>query len=282
MLALFAALSGSAIAAGLVTTNQIKNGTIRLIDLHPKTKSALKGQRGLRGPAGASGVAGAQGPAGPAGPVGPRGAQGAQGPVGPQGPKGDTGATGAAGPKGDKGDQGDKGDTGDAGPLVPGNFGPLSYTGQEDKGCFDTDGEHASEGQDVWAHDSADRYFVVTAAQDGSGYFVTRYDANGEFTTIPGAQYARSGPCEAAVYTEAQTGSFNGVWTKKVTGDFDYNPDAAPESHSWDDFLSAVFDGGNVTDVSYEFDYYNSCGDHWRDAYYDGSFTGGGFIGECS
>jgi hypothetical protein len=33
--------------------------------------------------------------------------------------------------------------------------------------------------------------------------------------------------------------------------------------------------------TSYEFDYYNACGDHWRDAFYSASFTGGGSIGNC-
>ena len=33
--------------------------------------------------------------------------------------------------------------------------------------------------------------------------------------------------------------------------------------------------------TSYEFDYYNACNDHWRDAFYGGSFTGGGSIGNC-
>jgi hypothetical protein len=33
--------------------------------------------------------------------------------------------------------------------------------------------------------------------------------------------------------------------------------------------------------TSYEFDYYNACGDHWRDSFYNGSFGGGGFIKDC-
>ncbi len=78
MIALAVALSGTAVAgtAKLITGNQIANGTIKLADLHPGAKAALKGERGAQGPAGA---------------------QGAQGPVGPQG------ATGAKGDKGDKG-----------------------------------------------------------------------------------------------------------------------------------------------------------------------------------
>jgi len=81
MIALAVALSGTAVAgtAKLITGSQIANGTIKLADIHPATKAALKGERGAQGPAGA---------------------QGAQGPVGPQG---------AAGAKGEKGDKGEKG-----------------------------------------------------------------------------------------------------------------------------------------------------------------------------
>jgi len=81
MIALAVALSGTAVAgtAKLITGSQIANGTIKLADLHPSAKTALKGERGATG---------AQGPAG---------AHGVQGPVGPQG------ATGAKGDKGDKG-----------------------------------------------------------------------------------------------------------------------------------------------------------------------------------
>ena len=78
MIALAVALSGTAVAgtAKLITGSQIANGTIKLADLHPGAKAALKGERGAQGPAGS---------------------QGAQGSVGPQG------ATGAKGDKGDKG-----------------------------------------------------------------------------------------------------------------------------------------------------------------------------------
>jgi hypothetical protein len=58
-----------------------------------------------------------------------------------------------------------------------------------------------------------------------------------------------------------------------VSGEFDYNPDATinASSATWDQFIAHVFgDDGNLSPtvdfVSYEFDYYDSCGDHWRDA----------------
>ncbi len=92
-IALIVALTGTAVAASLVTRRQIKDGTIRLADLSPATRKALK----RTGPAGRQGVAGVAGPAGPQGEVGPDGAKGDRG---PPGPKGDTGSGGGPGPNG--------------------------------------------------------------------------------------------------------------------------------------------------------------------------------------
>jgi hypothetical protein len=57
----------SATAAFVVTSANIKNGTIKLADISPGAKRALRGQRGPRGFTGAPGVQGAQGAQGPAG-----------------------------------------------------------------------------------------------------------------------------------------------------------------------------------------------------------------------
>jgi hypothetical protein len=77
LLALVMATTGSAVAASLITSAQIKDGTIQTKDVSKKAKAALKGK---------AGAAGAQG------------IQGAQGLKGDKGDKGDTGpATGAAG-----------------------------------------------------------------------------------------------------------------------------------------------------------------------------------------
>jgi hypothetical protein len=65
------AIGGTATAAKLITSSDIKNGTIKAKDLSKGAKRALKGKRG------------ATGPAGPAGPIGPAGPAGAQGPPGP-------------------------------------------------------------------------------------------------------------------------------------------------------------------------------------------------------
>lgn len=78
MIALAVALSGTAVAgtAKLITGSQIANGTIKLADIHPAAKAALKGDRGAQG---AAGVQGAQGPAGPQGATGAKGEQGEKG-----------------------------------------------------------------------------------------------------------------------------------------------------------------------------------------------------------
>jgi hypothetical protein len=48
--------AGSATAAFVVTSKNIKNGTIQLVDISPRAKKALRGQRGLRGPQGRQGI----------------------------------------------------------------------------------------------------------------------------------------------------------------------------------------------------------------------------------
>jgi len=75
-----------------------------------------------------------------------------------------------------------------------------------------------------------------------------------------------------------------------MTG-FDYNPDATSPDETWVGFLGAVFglppaiaDPNGATPaptISYEFDYYNACGDHWRDSFYAGAFHASGSILDC-
>jgi hypothetical protein len=74
LIALIVAMSGSAVAATLITSKQIKDGTIQTKDLSAKARKSLRSASGSPGP------------------QGPRGAEGPQGPAGPQGPKGDPGA----------------------------------------------------------------------------------------------------------------------------------------------------------------------------------------------
>ena len=74
--ALVLAASGSAVAASIITSAQIKNGTIQLRDINSKARKALKGQTGPQGPAGAKGAPGAKGATGATGATGPAGAPG--------------------------------------------------------------------------------------------------------------------------------------------------------------------------------------------------------------
>jgi hypothetical protein len=166
-----------------------------------------------------------------------------------------------------------------------GVFGPVHLVDQPDHGCATDD-----PGQDPWARDTMDRFFTVEPAEDATGFIVTRYDVNGTFTTVAGGQHP--GCADAAVFgATTESGTWNGVWTRKISGNFDYNPDAAmPADPSWDNFIADVFTDSagpapTVDEVSYEFDYYLPCAaagsDHWRDAFYGGVFTAEGTIGDC-
>jgi hypothetical protein len=86
VIALIMAMSGSAVAASLITSKQIKDGTIQTKDISKKARAQLAAK--------ASSVPGPQGPAGPAGPKGDKG------------DKGDPGATGLAGAPGKDGTNG--------------------------------------------------------------------------------------------------------------------------------------------------------------------------------
>jgi len=88
--AVIAAASGTA-ATMVITSKNIKNGTIQTVDISAKAQRALRGNEGPAGPAGPAGVAGPTGPAGPAGGTGPAGPTGADGPQGPQGLQGNAG-----------------------------------------------------------------------------------------------------------------------------------------------------------------------------------------------
>jgi hypothetical protein len=73
--AVVAAASGTA-ATIVVTSKNIKNGTIQDVDISAKAKRVLKGQRGPAGSQGAQGPQGVQGPQGTQGPQGDKGPQG--------------------------------------------------------------------------------------------------------------------------------------------------------------------------------------------------------------
>jgi Collagen triple helix repeat (20 copies) len=71
--------AASATAAFVVTSKNIKDGTIQTVDISAKAKRALKGNRGPRGFRGPQGAPGAQGPAGAQGPPGTPGTPGPPG-----------------------------------------------------------------------------------------------------------------------------------------------------------------------------------------------------------
>jgi hypothetical protein len=100
-LALFAALGGSAYAAGTITGKNIKDGTITGRDIKNRSLDAEKlSPAALTSLANARGPAGTQGPNGANGPTGPQGLKGGTGPVGPKGDTGPAGPQGPAGPSG--------------------------------------------------------------------------------------------------------------------------------------------------------------------------------------
>ena len=121
MLALFASLSGGAIAAKLITGKGIKDGSLQAKDLSGAARTSLQGQ------VGASGAAGPKGDTGAPGATGAAGAGGSGGPAGAQGPAGTNGSNGAAGPTGSAGQNGAAGPTGQNG--TAGTIGPTGQNG---------------------------------------------------------------------------------------------------------------------------------------------------------
>ena len=104
LLALVMAMTGSAVAASLITSKQIKDGTIQTRDISRKALASLKTT---------AAVAPAPGPAGPAG---AQGASGAKGDKGDKGDSGDQGLRGLTGPS-DGYSVGNPSDSGSTGPL---------------------------------------------------------------------------------------------------------------------------------------------------------------------
>ena len=88
-----AQITGSQIKDGTIDSRDIKNGTIKLVDLASSTRVTLKGRKGDTGATGPAGPQGATGATGAAGQQGARGATGAAGPAGPAGPAGNAAVT---------------------------------------------------------------------------------------------------------------------------------------------------------------------------------------------
>jgi hypothetical protein len=105
IVALVAALTGAAFAAGGLTKSQEKRVT-----------AIAKKYAGKKGPKGPKGATGPAGPAGPAGAPGAAGAKGDPGAAGAKGPTGATGPTGVAGTAGATGPTGAAGICSEANP----------------------------------------------------------------------------------------------------------------------------------------------------------------------
>jgi hypothetical protein len=76
LLALFVVLGSSAVAASLVTSKQIQDGTIQAKDISKKARASFSGKPGPAGPQGTQGPQGVQGPKGDMGAAGKDGANG--------------------------------------------------------------------------------------------------------------------------------------------------------------------------------------------------------------
>jgi hypothetical protein len=92
--------SFGAVAGSLVTSKDIKNDTVRSVDVHDNGLYMRDLSHGVQKRINASGPQGLKGDTGAQGPQGATGAQGPQGATGAQGPQG---ATGAQGPQGEPG-----------------------------------------------------------------------------------------------------------------------------------------------------------------------------------
>src|SRR4051794_29077026 len=88
LVAIVMATTGSAVAASLITSKQIKDGSIEVKDLSKKARATLKAAPGVAGAPGQAGAQGAQGPKGETGEPGGRGAAGEPGVKGDTGPRG--------------------------------------------------------------------------------------------------------------------------------------------------------------------------------------------------
>lgn len=143
MLALFVALSGTAVAttSAVITGRQIANNSITGIDVKNKSlgpadfKGSVRGAPGADGAPGSPGQPGARGPKGDkgdqgeTGATGANGAQGLDGPQGSQGLQGPQGLDGPQGPRGFQGLQGSPGQPGATGPQGPqGPQGPAGFS----------------------------------------------------------------------------------------------------------------------------------------------------------
>jgi len=149
---------GGAVASGLLTSQDIQNGTIRSVDVHDGTlglrdmNTYTQNQIQQRGPRGRRGV------------EGPQGTQGPKGDTGPQGPTGAPGLNGRNGVSGYEVDTWNytKDGSSDMGASYPGVGGGAIAT----VAC--TTGKEAL-GGGYWFKSEGDNGFHSAAVSDGSG-----------------------------------------------------------------------------------------------------------------
>jgi hypothetical protein len=287
-LALFLVLAGGGAYAAdnylIASTHQISPNVLKA--LH-----GPKGKPGPRGPRGFFGATGATGPAGVAGPAGQQGAQGAQGEQGLAGVAGDIGPRGFPGPQGDTGSQGAKGNTGsqgDTGSQGPqGDTGPQGASGVNDPLVYTYSGSTGPDSGDcgqVWATDTYDRTFIVTANDNGSYSVLETF--KGTFVTIAGVPTPASTDCSSTAQVGGVSGTFYGTEQFNVaavgaqTADFDpfadcgsaCSPNTAGSTTSSADqgndaFVSAFFPGAATpSPANYDFVYTTPANGSWVDS----------------
>ena len=247
LVALFVALSGSAVAAGIVPlakhARTADSATVAGNARHLGGKTAAELAATMRGP---QGLVGAQGPAGPVGPAGP---------AGPAGAKGDAGATGAEGPKGDKGEKGDVG----TGLKIVG-----TVAAESDLPAAGTTGDGYLVGGDlyVWTGSKWTNAGPVLGPQGPQG------SAGPTGPAGPAGPTGQAGTAAVSIHTQAYSGlqaqsgqSFTVACAsgqKAVSGGFDsdgdvFNFDTKPtaDDSGWQIFLANGADSGTASGTVY-------------------------------
>jgi hypothetical protein len=194
IVALLMATTGSAVAASLITSKQIKDGSIEAKDLSKKARTALKSAPGTPGKAGSQGPAGAQGATGP---------QGLKGETGERGPQGETGA---------------KGETGERGPsnaytrqLIGFGAGPYTYTLDVPAGKYMLIAR--ATGYNSTANPVTNAQCTLDARDDGNNgdftYMSLNATSEGSVTLVSPAEYSTAGSPKITCTGTAQFGRYS-------------------------------------------------------------------------
>lgn len=192
-LALFVALGGSATAASLITSKQIKDSTITGRDVKNRSLTRADFNGSIAGPAGRAGASGAPGPAGPAGAPGAPGPAGARGATGPQGPAGVVTTEGVLGPN------------------VP--LGSSSSTSSVQSSTADCPAGTivTGGGFDVGVSD-----FIAFAEKSGNGYFVIAVNSGPDASSVQAQAICARGP--GVMSSAAAAGSASSLSPPEIVG----------------------------------------------------------------